>query len=107
MDVCFQIWAPCSNEGKVGSWGQGGDRGWGDHVTQGTVGSPGRQARVAKVELSWSSLSDFASRSAHVEKGAGSEREGRSGAEGREWGGVAGETEGNETTFSSHGPRLL
>lgn len=69
--------------------------------------SAGRQARVAKVELSWSSRSGFASRGAHVGKGAGSGREGRSGAEGREWGGVAGETEGNETTFSSHGLRLL
>lgn len=107
MDVCFQIWSPCSNEGKVGSSGQGGDRGWGDHVTQETVESAGRQARIAKVELSWSSRSGFASRGAHVGKGAGSGREGRSGAEGREWGGVAGETEGNETTFSSHGLRLL
>lgn len=74
----MQIWSSGNKEGKVGLSGQGGDSGWGNLVAQGTVGSIGRQAGVARVELSWRSLSGFASLRAHVGKGAGSGREGRS-----------------------------
>lgn len=83
VGVCLQIWSSCNKEGKVELSGQGGDSGWGDLLAQGTVGSTGWQAGVTRVELSWRSRSGFASLGAHVGKGAGSGREGRSCAEGR------------------------